>query len=148
MKRIYLDTSVFGGYFEPEFQLWTKILFEKIIRGEFVLLFSELTNAELQGAPQKVKDLILKIPGSQIELVELGENAQKLGELYVTENVVGKTSLADCVHIALATLTNADILASWNFKHIVNINRIRGVQFCELQIGTYPIRNTYTKRNY
>ena len=29
--RIYLDTSVFGGYFDPEFELWTKILFAKII---------------------------------------------------------------------------------------------------------------------
>jgi hypothetical protein len=30
MERLYLDTSVFGGYFEPEFEYWTKILFERI----------------------------------------------------------------------------------------------------------------------
>ena len=45
---------------------------------------------------------------------------------YVKENVVGQTSIEDCRHIAIATLNNADILASWNFKHIVNVSRIRG----------------------
>jgi hypothetical protein len=43
MERIYLDTSVFGGYFDPEFELWTKLLIEKIIKGEVKLLFSQLT---------------------------------------------------------------------------------------------------------
>lgn len=46
--------------------------------------------------------------------------------MYVTENVVGKTSFSDCVHIATATIYKADILVSWNFKHIVNVYKIRG----------------------
>ncbi len=51
------------------------------------------------------------------------------------ENVVGKTSRADCIHIALATLNNADVLVSWNFKHIVNINRIRGYNAVNYKLG-------------
>ena len=52
--------------------------------------------------------------------------AVELANRYIKENVVGKTSFDDCVHIALATIHRADILISWNFKHIVNFYRIRG----------------------
>jgi len=40
----------------------------------------------------------------------LGEEAKELGEKYVKEKVVGKTSLEDCYHIAMATIANVDVL--------------------------------------
>jgi hypothetical protein len=126
MEKIYLDTSVFGGYFEPEFELWTKILFNRITTGQYKLLLSRLIDIELESAPQYVKDLALSIPEKQIQFLEMTNEATQLANIYIQENVVGETSLADCLHIALATLNNADILVSWNFKHIVNVNRIRG----------------------
>jgi predicted nucleic acid-binding protein len=126
MNRIYVDTSVFGGYFESEFELWSKIFFEHIIKGEIKMLFSQMTEFELEKAPQKVKDLILKIPEKNIEFLSINNEAIDLADKYISENVVGKTSRPDCLHIAIATLHNADVLASWNFKHIVNITRIRG----------------------
>jgi len=55
----------------------------------------------------------------------------KLADNYINEKVVGKTSLEDCRHIALATIHKVDVLASWNFKHIVNLDRIKGLQLCE-----------------
>ena len=126
MERLYLDTSVFGGYFEPEFKLWTKILFDRIKKGQYKLLLSRVIDIELTNAPQYVKDLALSIPDKQIEFVETTDEATQLADTYIKENVVSETSRADCLHIALATLNNADILVSWNFKHIVNVNRIRG----------------------
>lgn len=47
VESIYLDTSVFGGYFEPEFELWTKVLFDRISKNEFKVLVSRLTDIEL-----------------------------------------------------------------------------------------------------
>jgi hypothetical protein len=135
MNRIYLDTSVFGGYFDPEFELWTTILFDKIIKGEYKVIYSKLIDIELTGAPQKVKDLVNSLPISQLELTEISDEAIQLAENYLNENVVGKTSRADCIHIALATLNNADILVSWNFKHIVNVNRIRGYNAVNYKFG-------------
>ncbi len=121
-----MDTSVFGGYFEPEFELWTKLLIDKIIAGEIKMLYSQLTAIELSGAPQHVKDLVKEIPSAHIEFLAITGEANGLADQYVKENVVGKTSIEDCRHIAIATLSNADILVSWNFKHIVNVSRIRG----------------------
>ena len=135
MERIYLDTSVFGGYFEPEFELWTKILFDKIREGEFRIIFSRLTDIELQPAPERVKQLAGDLPESMIEFIDISDQALELAGQYIEENVVGKTSQSDCIHIALATLHNADILISWNFKHIVNMHRIRGYNSVNYKLG-------------
>jgi hypothetical protein len=58
-----------------------------------------------------------------------------LGDTYIAENVVGKTSREDCFHIALATIHKADILVSRNFKHIVNVMRIRCYNAVNLKLG-------------
>ena len=72
------------------------------------------------------------------ERVLLNEEAIKLADSYISANVVGKTSLEDCRHIALATIIRVDILSSWNFKHIVNLDRIKGYNSVNLRLG-YPI---------
>ncbi len=135
MNRIYLDTSVFGGYFDSEFEVWTKILFDKINKGEFKVIYSRLTDIELTPAPEKIKTLANGLPPESLEFIDISDEATELAEQYLKENVVGKTSRADCIHIALATLHNADILVSWNFKHIVNINRIRGYNAVNYKLG-------------
>ena len=60
-----------------------------------------------------------------------------------TVAVVGPSSMADCFHIAIATIQKADLLVSWNFKHIVNIERIHGYNAVNLKNGyhTLEIRN-------
>lgn len=135
MNRIYLDTSVFGGYYDSEFELWTKILFEKIINGEYKIIYSKLIDIELFSAPDQVKEIVELIPEKDIIRVDITDEANALAEQYLSENVVGKTSRADCTHIAIATLNNEDILVSWNFKHIVNINRIRGYNSVNYKYG-------------
>jgi len=135
MYRIYVDTSVFGGYFETEFEQWTKPFIEKFIVGELKLLYSQLTEIELKRAPEQVQNLIKSIPVQNIEFLPVTNTADHLANKYVQENVVGETSITDCRHIATATLNNADILASWNFKHIVNVTRIRGYNSVNYKYG-------------
>ena len=135
MGRIYVDTSVFGGYFEVEFEQWTKPFIEKFIAGELKLLYSQITEIELKNAPENVRNLVKSIPMEHIEFLSITDKAIDLADKYVQENVVGKTSIEDCRHIAIATLNNADILASWNFKHIVNVNRIRGYNSVNYKYG-------------
>jgi predicted nucleic acid-binding protein len=124
--RLYLDTSVFGGFFDDEFSEHTIPLFERISKGEFILIYSTITQEELRNAPNQVKTLVTNLKTEFTEYVELHSEAVELATNYIQENVVGKTSFTDCLHIALATLSNADYLVSWNFKHIVNIQRIKG----------------------
>ena len=135
MERIYVDTSVFGGYFEFDFEEWSKPFIHKFIAGEYKLLYSQLTEIELMKAPEFVRDLIKLIPESQIEFLAITDKVVTLADYYIAEKVVGETSIADCRHIAFATLNNADLLASWNFKHIVNISRIRGYNSVNYKYG-------------
>lgn len=136
--RIYLDTSVIGGVFATVFAADTEPLFEKVNNKVATILVSTLLEAELKRAPIHVRDFLKSLPKSQIERVELTIEALKLADTYISEKVVGKTSLIDCQHIAIATIARADVLASWNFKHIVNLERIRGYNSINLRHG-YPI---------
>lgn len=134
-QRIYLDTSVFGGYFDDEFEIWTKPLFERINDGEFTILISTMLDEELEFAPSRIKNLLANMNDSFTEFLKDKDEAISLATEYIEENVVGKTSYADCLHIALATIYQADILVSWNFKHIVNVERIRGYNSINLKNG-------------
>jgi predicted nucleic acid-binding protein len=137
-QRIYIDTSVVGGYFDDEFSEATKGLFERLENKDIIFVVSDLLDLELTGAPQNVKDLLHNYSADNFERVQLTEEAIKLADTYITENVVGKTSLEDCRHIALATINRVDVLASWNFKHIVNLERIKGYNSVNYKLG-YPM---------
>ncbi len=91
--------------------------------------------AELLRAPKFVKDLLENLADETKEKVKLSAEAIELADKYITAKVVGKTSRADCQHIALATLSHADVLVSWNFKHIVNLDKIRGYNGINFQNG-------------
>ncbi len=145
-----IDTSVIGGYYDVEFEKETKILFNSILNNEFHVFYSNVTEDELINAPKKVKELLDLVPNQNKTRIELTEEAVMLGDTYIAENVVGKTSREDCFHIALATINNADILVSWNFKHIVNVMRIRGYNAVNLKLGysTIDIRSPKEIINY
>lgn len=134
-QRIYIDTSVFGGHFDEEFKEHTIPLFDRINKGEFIILYSTVTQDELENAPEKVKELVKSLRADLTEFMETTDEAVDLATKYITEKVVGKTSYADCLHIALATISRADFLVSWNFKHIVNIERIRGYNSVNIKNG-------------
>jgi predicted nucleic acid-binding protein len=143
IQRFYFDTSVFGGVFDIEFEEATVLLFEKVKLGQVICVYSDLTEGELFDAPERVKTYFNSLPIEFIETVKVNDEAIKLAKVYIKENVVGKTSYDDCVHIALATLHKVDILVSWNFKHIVNVYRIRGYNSVNLRFGlqTLEIRS-------
>jgi hypothetical protein len=137
IQRFYFDTSVFGGVYDTEFEEETAILFERVNLGKVLCVYSDLTQSELSKAPQKVLDFFNGIRDKNKELVKVTPESFSLAQTYINEKVVGKTSIDDCVHIATATINKTDVLVSWNFKHIVNIYRIRGYNSVNLRLG-YP----------
>ena len=133
--RVYIDTSIVGGYFDDEFSGDTRALFNRLENKEIVFMVSSVLQQELQKAPDIVRELFDRYASVCFEYVELTEEAIELADKYIAEKVVGKTSIDDCRHIALATIYKADILASWNFKHIVNLDRIKGYNGVNLKSG-------------
>jgi len=132
-QRFYFDTSVFGGIYDIEFEEETLQLFERVKLGKVICLYSDLTETELLKAPENVKKFFKNLPKEQTERLIINTEIIELASKYTEENVVGKTSFDDCLHIATATINKADILVSWNFKHIVNVYRIRGYNSINLR---------------
>lgn len=145
IKSAYLDTSVFGGYFDEEFSADTIPFFERIADENITVIISELLEEELSGAPGFVTGLFNDNLGGKTLYANVTTEVEELAETYINEKVVGQTSYADCTHIALATINKADILASWNFRHIVNIDRIRGYNSVNMKLG-YPILEIRTPK--
>jgi predicted nucleic acid-binding protein len=60
-QRIYIDTSVVGGYFDDEFKEATVKLFERLDNNEIVFVISDLLYLELINAPLHVREHLLKL---------------------------------------------------------------------------------------
>lgn len=130
-----MDTSVFGGCFDPQFEGASRALIEEVRRGRTIGVLSDLTLAELSPAPEQVRSLVATLPLENVELVVLDPEANQLAEAYIAAGVVPAGSRLDAQHVAVATIARVDIIVSWNFRHIVNLRRIRGFHGVNLLRG-------------
>lgn len=134
-RRIYTDTSVIGGCLDQEFSLHSIELFDRFRAGLDNLVLSDLTMAELEEAPTGVREVPWTVPEEFVEEVALDEESSRLAQEYLAAEVIGAAHLEDARHIAIATIQRVDVLVSWNFKHIVNLDRIRGYNSVNLRLG-------------
>ena len=133
--KVYADTSTIGGCFDIEFKEWSLALFEEYKQGVKTIMLSDLTIQELEFAREEVRNKTTELPNERIISIGINDEAIKLAGNYINEGALTNKSYNDALHIALATLNNADVLASWNFKHIVNISRIRLYNSINLKLG-------------
>jgi predicted nucleic acid-binding protein len=131
--RIYIENSVIGGYFEDIFKEPTQKLFDLFRQGIYKAVISTHTIYELEkGAPAQVKENL-----KTLDYEEHNVNAVmlNLAQKYLADKIVSEKYSDDALHIAVATVLNVDVLVSWNFKHIVNLNKIRLFNSINLREG-------------
>lgn len=133
--KVYTDTSVIGGCFDEEFKKWSNLLWQEFCDSVKTIMISDLTLKELELARTEVRDKLSEIPEENITMVLVDDEVIQLAETYIKEGALTSKSYNDALHIALATLNNADVLASWNFKHIVNIEKIRLYNSINYRLG-------------
>ena len=121
--RVYVDTSVFGGVFDEEFDLASERFFKEATAKKFVLITSELVREEISAAPPEVQRYFEKML-PYCEIVEIQNEPLRLQAAYLNEEIVSSKYAADALHVALATVSGAKMIVSWNFKHIVNYQKI------------------------
>ncbi|MCX6148621.1 MAG: PIN domain-containing protein [Candidatus Kapabacteria bacterium] len=122
--RIYIDTSVIGGCFDKEFSEFSNKLFEEIIIGKKIAVVSDVVLEEIAGAGEKIQMILKKIPKENIQIINRNSESEDLSFQYINAKAISPKFSDDALHIAIATINNVDLLVSWNFKHIVNYNRI------------------------
>ena len=133
--KFYVDTSVWGGYYDKEFSEWTIPFIEQVRQGRFSIVLSDVTLGELQNAPEKVQNLPTTIAPQFIDLTNITEEQLTLASHYVTEGALTPKFYSDAQHIAIATVLKVDSLVSWNFKHMVNFFRIKQYNAINLKFG-------------
>ena len=141
MRKIhaYVDTSVFGGTEDEEFAVSSQRFFDRVRQGGISVWVSQITMDELAGAPLKVQQVFKDLPAEGVVLVPTNAEAMALARAYLEAQILGSSSFADALHVATATVARADVVVSWNFRHIVNYDRIHKYNGVNALKGYPPI---------
>lgn len=125
-----------GGYFDDEFKEATQELWRQMEQGRFRFLTSLVTVDELTEAPERVRELLATAfaPGNILEVT--GEMEQ-LAAAYMSQAILTPKYSDDARHVAVCTVARIDYLVSWNFRHLVNVEREKGFNVVNLLQG-YP----------
>lgn len=124
MTTVYVDTSVFGGCYDDEFSEYSFKLLNEFKRGVKKMMVSDVVYYELQGASENIRLQAFKVPFLFMTITKASQKAYSLARKYISEGVLGVESRLDALHVATASLQGADMIASWNFKHMVNAGKI------------------------
>lgn len=131
---IYVDTSVLGGCFDAEFSTWSNGLVEDFRRGLFRPVLSDITAIEVERAPESVRAL-------HQELAAIGDVVSVTAEVlsvvaaYEAHEILGPRYRNDLLHIGLATVAGVDVVVSWNFRHIVRLDKIQLFNGVNAELG-------------
>lgn len=109
------------------------------------MLVSEVVLQEILHAPQNVQDLLASIPPSSVERVPLTNEIIELRNAYIAAGILGAKWIDDATHVAAATVSRADAIVSWNFAHIVRLDKMKSYNQVNL-INGYGILTIITPR--
>lgn len=121
--KLYADTSVFGGPFDEEFAEASRLFFDQVRQGRFLLIVSAVVQAEIAPAPHDARELFEEML-AYAEIVEPADEALVLRQAYIDEGILPPASADDALHVALATVSECFAIVNWNFKHIVHFRKI------------------------
>jgi predicted nucleic acid-binding protein len=145
MKRlsIYFDTSIINYHFAddtPEKKDLTIEYFKKYVKTNFYQHFiSDFVIAEIERTKDKKKREMLFniIQDNNIEYLPIDpeDEIQELASYYLKLKILPKKKIDDALHIAITTVKRIDILLSWNFRHLANINKEKQIMIANLESG-------------
>jgi hypothetical protein len=134
---IYPDTSVIGGCRDAEFASESRALVEMARGGKLTLLLSDLLFRELEDAPADVLAVLADLPPEAYLLVSTTGEAELLRQKSMAAGILAPAYEDDALHVAIATVSKADLIVSWNFRHPVHVDKIRRFHAVNLIEG-YP----------
>lgn len=138
--RVYLDTSVIGGCLDAEFERWSNSLFADFAAKRLTPVLSEVGAAEIEMAPEPVRQRWEEVRALAAGLLEVNREVLEVVAGYSRHGILPPRFRNDMLHIALATVADVDVLVSWNFKHIVRLEKIRQYNAVNLELGYRPLQ--------
>ncbi|WAM36591.1 type II toxin-antitoxin system VapC family toxin [Caldicellulosiruptor acetigenus] len=142
--RVYLDTSVISHLDQqdnPEYMQVTKEFWEEVKKGKYDIYISDAVATELDECPEPKKSKLFKyLNGIEYEKIVIDEQVMELAEKYIAEGIIPAKYSGHAIHIAAASVKDCEILVSWNFKHIVKVKTIQGVNGINKLMGYREIQ--------
>ncbi|MGA2297642.1 MAG: hypothetical protein ABSG15_08855 [FCB group bacterium] len=138
--KIYLDTSVINFIYAddaPEKKDVTLDFFNNYLN-EYDVFISSIVYDEIDNTRSEIKKLLLYEAIKRYNLKtfnEINNEIVKIAQIYIDKNIIPVSKFEDAMHIAFATFYEFDILLSWNFKHLANINKQVLVNAINTSIG-------------
>lgn len=120
--KIYLDTSVYSGYYDEAQAHHTRLLFDLINTRKINVVTSQFVREELSKAKDERKRNAMDLIDDYKVLVPnqaQNESIDALVAAYLRYGVLTKNSLVDATHIAIATLLDVTAVVSNNMRHMV-----------------------------
>jgi len=133
--QVYLDTSVFGGCYDEKFAADSRRVFDLARTGRLRLIVSDVVLAELAPAPPQVREVIQRLPKEALSIRPIDEEVIRLRDAYLAAGVLTGRWIDDATHVASASIARVDALVSWNFKHIVRLDKIKAFNQVNLANG-------------
>ena len=133
--RVYVYTSVIGGCEDEEFAEDSLRLIEAAKSGRIMLLVSAIVAGEVASGPPAVRAVLEGLPSGAVEDVPLTEEIIALRDAYLKAGIVRARASNDAAHVAAATVARADAIVSWNFRHIVRLDKIKAYNQVNLLNG-------------
>ena len=137
MRKLYIDTSVIGGYHDPLWMADTRLLWQQAEAGHWQLMTSIVAEAEVKNAPPQVRQVFADTFNAA-NILDTSDEVEELAEAYMQAAVVPPKFADDALHVAMAAVHGIRLIVSWNFKHIVNLRRIHAFNAVNLKQG-YPV---------
>lgn len=138
IPRVYCDTSVIGGCFDPEFERASMRFFELVDDGLFELVLSFIVDREITQAPDRVQ-LKYAVLAEHAEILQSSAETVALMEAYLKHDILTPCWEVDALHVALATVARCDLIVSWNFQHVVHFDKIRKYNAVNVLCGYNPL---------
>ncbi len=135
LLRLYLDTSVYSGVFNPGFASDSKRLVDAIHAKKCEVLISDMVIAEIDRAPKHIQDLVAGIPRSQVIPLSFSAEVERLSQEYLARKILTSRSENDAAHVAFATVFRADAIVSWNFRDIVRLDKMKKYNQVNFSLG-------------
>jgi predicted nucleic acid-binding protein len=127
--KIYLDTTIINFIYAddaPTLKEATLNFFDDFVKTKLVdvyisnVMLEEINNTQNIDKRQK---LLAKISEYQFEVLSDNAESRRLAKIYIEEKIIPAKKVADAEHIGISTVSEMDILLSWNFQHLANYNR-------------------------
>lgn len=121
MLKIYIETTIFNRFLEDnrEYNMETKMLFDKILNKEIEAYSSTYVIEELDRASEPKRSIMLSlIPQYQITVLNINQEAYNLSQTYIEMGIIPPKFRIDGMHIAMAAINSMDCIVSLNFHHI------------------------------